>query len=81
MSLTEKDLEAIVLLMKQEIASAFDVRVDPFRREVNERFDHVFKELETLQQEHTVICGQLDRIETKRDDHDGRLTNLEKKVA
>ncbi len=81
MSLTEKDLEAIAALMKQEIASAFDVRVDPFRREVNERFDHVFKELETLQQEHTVICGQLDRIETKLDDHDGRLTNLEKKVA
>ena len=81
MSLTEKDLEAIGLLMKQEIEGAFDLRLEPFRREVNGHFDHVYKELETLQQEHTVICGQLDRIDTKLDNHEGRIQGLEKKVA
>ncbi len=51
MELSEKDLEAIGLLMEQTIDNAFDSRLEPFRREVNERFDHVFKELETLQRE------------------------------
>ncbi len=79
MSLTEKDLEAIGLLMEQKIESAFDVRLEPFRREVNERFDHVFKELETLQQEYTAISRQLDRI--GKGNYEERITTLEKKVA
>ena len=81
MELSEKDLEAIGLLMEQTIDNAFDSRLEPFRREVNERFDHVFKELETLQREYEFTGEQLKRKDKKLDDHEERITTLEEKVA
>jgi predicted nucleic acid-binding Zn-ribbon protein len=84
MPLTEKDLKAIGLLMEQTI----DDKLLPLRDEMHQRFDQVagqldglYKRTETLEQEHTVICEQLTRIETKLDNHDGRIQRLEKKVA
>ena len=81
MSLSETDLEAIAALMKQEIESAFDVRLEPFRREVNERFDGLYKQDEKREQEYLFINEQLKRIENKVDGHEERITNLEQKVA
>ena len=88
MGLSEKDLAAIGLLFEEKLESAFELRLDPFQREVNERFDHVYKKLETHDQEFTVIRGQLDRMDTrlerlecKVDGHAERIQALEKKAA
>lgn len=88
MSLTEKDLEAIGLLMKQQIEEVFEVRLEPFRQEVNKHFDHLYKQVERREQEHLVITEQLTRIENrlesvenKVDGHAQRIGVLEKKVA
>jgi hypothetical protein len=88
MSLTEKDLEAIGLLMKQQIEEVFEVRLEPFRHEVNKHFDHLYKQDERREQEYLVITEQLTRIENrlesvenKVDGHAQRIGVLEKKVA
>ncbi len=58
MALTENDLKAIQLLMKQEVESG----LEPFREEVNSRFDQIttqidglYKRDETREQEYLVL--------------------------
>ena len=81
MPLSENDLKAIGTLMREEINDAFERRLTPFeaevrefRNEVNGRFDHLFKQEETREQEALVISKQLD-------DLDERVGALEKKIA
>ncbi len=91
MSLTEKDLEALRLLMGEEISTHLkpvEQKISTLRNEMQQGFDGLYKRTETLQEEHTVICEQLTRIETnlksvetKVDGHAERIGALEKKVA
>tara|TARA_Y100000310_G_scaffold336468_1_gene421080 strand:- start:1732 stop:1977 length:246 start_codon:yes stop_codon:yes gene_type:complete len=81
MPLSEDDLKAIGTLMREEITDAFERRLTPFeaevrefRNEVNGRFDHLFKQEETREQEALVISKQLD-------DLDERVGALENKIA
>ena len=94
MALTEEDLNALRLLMREEIA--------PFREEVNERFRQVDTRIEGLyardekrEHEYLFIKEQLSRQERQLaeiskelgrhtqyfDDVDKRVTVLEKKIA
>jgi chromosome segregation ATPase len=94
MSLTEDDMKALRLLMREEI--------EPFRSEVNERFRDVDRRFEGLytqnekrEQEYLFIKEQLSRQDRQLadiskelnrhtqyfDDLDGRVTELEKKTA
>ncbi len=81
MPLSENDLKAIGTLMREEINDAFERRLTPFeaevrefRNEVNGRFDHLFKQEETREQEALVISNQLDGL-------DERVGALEKKIV
>jgi predicted nuclease with TOPRIM domain len=70
MPLTEDDLKALRLLMREEIHDAFEQRFEPFRKEVNERFREVdgrFEDLyaqnERREQEYVFVREQLSRQE------------------
>ena len=41
MTLTDNDLKALRLVMREEISDAFEQRFEPFREEVKERFQSV----------------------------------------
>lgn len=80
MALTEQDIQALRMLMREEI----DAQLSPlreefteFRNEVAQNFDGVYRRLETFEQEYLSMREQLKRT----DDHEERISALEKKVA
>lgn len=88
MSLTENDLKALRLLMREEINDALEQRFEPFRNEVNERFrevdrrfDGLYAQNEKREQEYLLMNAQLDRIEKKADRHDQYFDDLDSRVA
>ena len=81
MELSEKDLEAIGLLMEQTIEEKVKPEISSLRNEMLEGFDTLHKQMETLQREYDFTGEQLKRKDTKLDDHEERLTTLEEKVA
>ena len=42
MALTDQDLEAMRILMREETDSAFEARLNPFKQEVGERFEGLY---------------------------------------
>jgi hypothetical protein len=80
MALTEEDLKALRLLMRDEIA--------PFRNEVNERFRDVDARIEGLyvqnekrEQEYLFIKEQLSRQEQQLAKQDVQLTEISKELS
>ena len=68
MSLTDDDLKAIRMLMKDEVESG----LKPFRQEVNSRFDQIatqidglYRENEKREQEYLSMKHQLSELESK----------------
>ena len=87
MALTEDDLKALRLLMREEINDAFEHRFEPFRHEVNTRFENLYAQNEKREQEYLLMKEQLDRhdkqfekTEKRFDNIDERLVRIEKKV-
>jgi chromosome segregation ATPase len=81
MALTEDDLKAMRLLMREEIHDAFEQRFEPFRRDVDERFREVDGRFEGLyaqnakrEQEYLCIKEQLTRQEQQ-------LTEISKELG
>ena len=77
MALDKQSLEAIQLLMREEIST----QLEPMEQRINRRFDDVFTSLDTLlandekrEQENTICDEQTERLEK-------RVGRLEKKVA
>jgi len=76
MALDKQSLEAIQLLMRDEIST----QLEPMEQRINRRFDDVFTSLDTLladekrEQESTIRDEQTERLEK-------RVGRLEKKVA
>ena len=77
MALEKKDLDAIRVLMREEIK----LELDPFREEVREKFNEVannfdalFLDNEKREQEYLLLRAQVSRLE-------GRVEAVEKKVA
>ncbi len=81
MELSEKDLEAIGLLMEQTIEEKVKPEISSLRNEMLEGFDTLHKQMETLQREYEFTGEQLKRKDKKLDDHEERITTLEEKVA
>lgn len=95
MALTEDDLKAMRLLMREEIHEAFEQRFEPFRRDVDGRFEGLYAQNAKREQEYLFIKEQLARQEQQLteiskelcrhtqyfDDLDKRVTELEKSVA
>jgi hypothetical protein len=80
MALTEDDLKAMRLLMREEIHDAFEQRFEPFRRDVDKRFQEVDRRFEDLyaqngkrEEEYLFIKEQLGRQERQ-------LTDIAKEV-
>ena len=70
MALTDGDLKALRLLMREEMHDAFEQRFEPFRKDVDERFREVDGRFESLyaqnekrEQEYLFIREQLSRQE------------------
>ncbi len=83
MSLTENDLKALRSLIREEVRG----EIEPFRKEVNTRFDTVQGQILELydrdnkrQEEYVVIKEQLDRHDKQFEKIDGHLDRIEKKV-
>jgi archaellum component FlaC len=77
MTLSPKDLEAIRLLLREEMRN----ELQPFQAKVDKRFDDVFNNFDALflrdekrEQEYVTIQEQVSRLEK-------RVENLEKIVA
>lgn len=77
MALTEQDLDALRVLMAEEL----DARLKPLRAEIREQFsevqaqfDGLYKRDETREEEYLVIRGQVGRVEE-------RVEKLERKVG
>ncbi len=95
MALTEDDLKAMRLLMREEIHNAFEQRFEPFRRDVDGRFEGLYAQNAKREQEYLFIKEQLKRQDEQLteiskefgrhtqyfDDVDKRVTVLEKKIA
>jgi hypothetical protein len=95
MALTEDDLKAMRMLMRDEIHDAFEQRFEPFRRDVDGRFEGLYVQNAKREQEYLFIKEQLKRQEQQLteiskelgrhtqyfDDLDKRVTELEKKIA
>ena len=95
MALTEDDLKAMRLLMREEIHDAFEQRFEPFRRDVDGRFEGLYAQNAKREQEYLFIKEQLKRQDEQLteiskelgrhtqyfDDVDKRITVLEKKIA
>ena len=95
MALTEDDLIAMRLLMREEIHDAFEQRFEPFRRDVDGRFEGLYAQNIKREQEYLFIKEQLKRQDEQLteiskelgrhtqyfDDVDKRVTVLEKKIA
>ena len=95
MALTEDDLKAMRLLMREEIHDAFEQRFEPFRRDVDGRFEGLYAQNAKREQEYLFIKEQLKRQDEQLteiskelgrhtqyfDDVDNRITALEKKIA
>ena len=95
MALTEDDLKAMRLLMREEINGAFEQRFEPFRRDVDGRFEGLYAQNAKREQEYLFIKEQLTRQEQQLteiskelgrhtqyfDDLDNRVTEIEKKIA
>jgi hypothetical protein len=88
MALTEDDLKALRLLMREEIHDAFEHRLKPFRRDVDERFREVDRRFEGLyaqnekrEQEYLFIKEQLGRQEQQLSKQDQQLTEIAKELG
>lgn len=95
MALTEDDLKAMRLLMREEMHDAFEQRFEPFRRDVDGRFESLYAQNAKREQEYLFIKVQLTRQEQQLkeiskelgrhtqyfDDVDKRVTEPEKKIA
>lgn len=80
MPLTQEDLAAIQLLLSDMFAR----ELTPFKEEVRKRFsqvdenfDAVFKQLETLNQEYYASTEGIKRSENRIEDHEERIKKLE----
>ena len=87
MPLTDDDLKAIGALMDLKLQPVLD-RMDRRDSEVNTRFDALIKQNADREREYLFMSEQLGRIEKKVDRYDqyldaldGRVTELEKKIA
>lgn len=83
MALIEDDLEALRSLIREEVRG----EIEPFRKEVNARFDTVqgqilelFERDDDRQKEYVVIKGQLDRHDQEFIKLGKQLDRIEKKV-
>ncbi len=95
MALTEDDLIALRLLMREEINDAFEQRIEPFRthaderfREVDRRFEGLYAQNEKREQEYVFIREQLSRQEMQLADiskelgrHTQYFDDLDNRVA
>ncbi len=84
MSLSETDLEALRLLIGEEISTQLqpvDQNISILRNEMQQGFDGLHKQMETLQREYEFTGEQLKRKDKRLDDHEERLTTLEEKVT
>jgi chromosome segregation ATPase len=62
MPLTDNDLTALRLLIREEVHDALERSLEPFRNEVTDHFDYLFKQDEKREQEYLAISNQLDRL-------------------
>jgi len=88
MTLTDDDLKALRLLMREEINEAFEQRFEPFRTHVDERFREVDRQFEGLyaqnekrEEEYLFIKEQLGRQEQQLTKQEQQLTEIAKELA
>ena len=88
MALTEDDLKAMRLLMREEINDAFQQRFEPFRmhvderfREVDRRFEGLYGQNEKREQEYLFIKEQLGRQEQQLTKQEQQLTDIAKELG
>lgn len=77
MALDESDFKTLRLLMREEIDTAFERRFEPFRKEANERFEHLYAQNEKREQEYLFIREQLSRQEKQLTNVESRLERVE----
>ena len=81
MALTEDDLKAMRLLMREEINDAFEQRFEPFRRDVDGRFEGLYAQNAKREQEYLFIKEQLKRQEQHLAKQDEQLTEISKELG
>jgi hypothetical protein len=81
MALTEDDLKAMRLLMREEINGAFEQRFEPFRRDVDGRFEDLYTQNAKRKQEYLFIMEQLSRQEQHLSNQYDQLGEISKELS
>jgi chromosome segregation ATPase len=81
MALTEEDLKAMRLLMREEIHDAFEQRFEPFRRDVDERFREVGRRFEGLYAQNEKRADEYLLIKEQLTRQEQQLTTISKELG